>query len=271
MTSGLSGLPAPTGGRRRAGAETGSDVGRGIGLAVAGVVTLLLLVEVIGRLGLAGPSWPPLSAVLSYLTTPTGQLVLGRAVAASGTAAALGFLLGTVLGVILATLGVLLPPVGPGLDRLAAVLHAIPLIALGPLLINTVGRGATPTLVAALAAGFAVFVAATSALGAAGEGQRDVFAVLGASRWRTLLRLQLPAGLPLIVDGLTLAAPAAVLGAVIGEWFGAPRGVGVLLVSAMQNFQPNLLWAAALSASVLALAGYLALIGLRRLVTRRFT
>jgi NitT/TauT family transport system permease protein len=39
----------------------------------------------------------------------------------------------------------------------------------------------------------------------------------------------------------------------------------------MQNFQPNLLWAAALSASVLALAGYLALIGLRRLVTRRFT
>jgi NitT/TauT family transport system permease protein len=235
------------------------------------VVTLLLLVEVIGRLGLAGPSWPPLSAVLRYLTTPTGQLVLGRAVAASGTAAALGFLLGTVLGVVLATLGVLLPPIGPGLDRLAAVLHAIPLIALGPLLINTVGRGATPTLVAALAAGFAVFVAATSALGAAGESQRDVFAVLGASRWRTLLRLQLPAGLPLIVDGLTLAAPAAVLGAVIGEWFGAPRGVGVLLVSAMQNFQPNLLWAAALSASVLALAGYLALVGLRRLVTRRFT
>ncbi|MDT7680597.1 MAG: hypothetical protein QOG57_907, partial [Pseudonocardiales bacterium] len=66
MTSGLPGLTAPTGARRRAGTEAGPGAGRGIGLAVAGVVTLLLLVEVIGRLGLAGPSWPPLSAVLRY-------------------------------------------------------------------------------------------------------------------------------------------------------------------------------------------------------------
>jgi ABC-type nitrate/sulfonate/bicarbonate transport system permease component len=98
-----------------------------------------------------------------------------------------------------------------------------------------------------------------------------VFAVLGAGRSTTLLRLLLPAGLPLIVDGLTLAAPAAVLGAVIGEWFGARRGVGVLLVSAMQNVQIPLLWAAALAAAALSLLAYLLLVGLRGLVNRRFT
>jgi len=252
-------------------ARTAGTSARTAGLAAAGAVLLVALAEVIGRTGLAGPSWPPLSAVVEYLTAPSAQRVLGRALAATGSAAGLGFVLGAAAGVALAALGTLLPPIGPGLDRLAALVNAIPLIALGPLLITTAGRAATPTLVAALAAGFAVFVAATSALAAASEGQRDVFAVLGAGRVATLLRLRLPAGLPLIVDGLTLAGPGAVLGAVIGEWFGAPRGVGVLLVSAMQNFQTNLLWAAALASSVLAMAAYLVLLGLRHAVQRRFT
>ena len=63
---------------------------------------------------------------------------------------------------------------------------------------------------------------------------------------RRFVSLQLPASLPGLADGLRLAAPAALLGAVIGEWFGAPRGLGVLIVSAMQNYQITLLWSAAL-------------------------
>jgi NitT/TauT family transport system permease protein len=73
-----------------------------------------------------------------------------------------------------------------------------------------------------------------------------------------------------LLDGLTLAAPAAVLGAVIGEWFGAPRGLGILLVSSMQNFQIELLWAAALTSALVSLAAYLVLTGLRSLATGRF-
>jgi NitT/TauT family transport system permease protein len=73
-----------------------------------------------------------------------------------------------------------------------------------------------------------------------------------------------------LIDGLALAAPAAVLGAVVGEWFGAPRGLGVLLVSSMQNFQTDLMWAAALSAAVISLTAYAALAGLRVAAARRF-
>ncbi|WP_433275205.1 ABC transporter permease [Pseudonocardia xinjiangensis] len=243
---------------------------RSPGLAAGGVLTLLVLVEVVGRLGLAGPGWPPLTAVLGYVAEPAAQQLLGRALVATGSAALGGFLLGSVAALLVAALSVLLPATAPGLDRLAAVVNAVPLIALGPLLITTAGREATPTLVAALAAGFALFVAATSALASASDAQRDVFAVLGAGRARTLLRLQLPAGLPLIVDGLTLAAPAAVLGAVIGEWFGARRGLGVLLVSSMQNVQTNQLWAAALTAAALSLLAYVLLVALRAAVNRRF-
>jgi ABC-type nitrate/sulfonate/bicarbonate transport system permease component len=240
-------------------------------LAAAGVLVVLGLAEVIGRTGLGGVGWPPISEVALYLTEPSAQGLLGRALAATGAAAGAGFVLGTVVALLVTAVGALLPGLAPGLDRLAAVVHAVPLIAVGPLLITIAGRDATPTLVAALAAGFAVFVAATSALAATNAAQRDVFSVLGAGRLVTLLRLQLPAGIPLIVDGLTLAAPAAVLGAVIGEWFGARRGIGVLLVSSMQNLQVNQLWAAALTAAAVSLLAYVLLVALRGVVNQRFS
>ncbi|OLT01260.1 hypothetical protein BJF90_32720 [Pseudonocardia sp. CNS-004] len=241
------------------------------GLAVAGVLAVLALAEVIGRTGIGGVGWPPISEVLIYLTESSAQRLVGRALAATGAAAGAGFVLGTVVALLITALGALLPGTAAGLDRLAAVVHAVPLIAVGPLLITIAGREATPTLVAALAAGFAVFIAATSALATTNSTQRDVFSVLGAGRLVTLLRLQLPAGVPLIVDGLTLAAPAAVLGAVIGEWFGARRGIGVLLVSSMQNLQVEQLWAAALTAATVSLLAYVLLVLLRGAVNRRFT
>ncbi|WP_019064992.1 ABC transporter permease [Streptomyces prunicolor] len=239
-------------------------------LTAAGVVLLLALMEAIGRVGLFGSSWPPLTEVVSYVAEPVTGDLLGRALAATAGAAGTGFALGSAVAVVVAALGVLLPVVQPGLDRLAAVVNAIPLIALGPLLITTVGREGTPTVIAALAAGFAMFIAATSGLAAASTPHHDVFSALGASRRTRLLRLQLPAAVPLLLDGLTLAAPAAVLGAVIGEWFGAPRGLGILLVSSMQNFQIELLWAAALTSALVSLAAYLVLTGLRSLATGRF-
>lgn len=240
-------------------------------LAAAGVAVLVASAELVGRFRLAGPNWPALTEIAGFLATPAAQQLLGRAVAATGTAALLGLIVGACGAVLVAVVGALLPVLSPGLDRLAAVVHAVPLIAIGPLLVTTVGREGTPTVVAALAAGFAMFVAATSALASAAPAQRDVFAVLGASRTTALLRLHLPAGLPLLVDGLTLAAPAAVLGAVIGEWFGARRGIGVLLVSAMQNVQIPMLWSAALAAAALSLVAYLILLAVRRAVTEAFT
>ncbi|MDX6315386.1 MAG: NitT/TauT family transport system permease protein [Streptomyces sp.] len=239
-------------------------------LTATGALLLLGIMEAVGRLRLLGDSWPPLTEVASYLGDPVARGLLGRALAATAAAAGTGFALGAAVAVAVAVIGVLVPPAQPGLDRLAAVVNAIPLIALGPLLITTVGRDSTPAVIAALAAGFAMFVAATSGLAAASAAHVDVFRALGATRRTRLLRLQLPVAVPLLLDGLTLAAPAAVLGAVIGEWFGAPRGLGVLLVSAMQNFEVDLLWAAALASALVSLAAYLALTGLRALAARRF-
>src|SRR5262249_54909340 len=84
----------------------------------------------------------------------------------------------------------------------------------------------------------------------------DLFSVLSAPRWRRLRLLQFPGALPAIGDALKIAVPAAILGAVIGEWFGAERGLGVLLESAMYNYQIPLLWSAALVSALVSVLGY---------------
>lgn len=236
-----------------------------------GVLLLVVLAELIGRTGIAGRSWPPLTEVFGYLAEPVAQATVLRALTATAASAGWGLVLGIVFAAIAALLSTFIPVLRPGLDRLASVLNAVPLIALAPLLITTVGRDSTPAVVAALGVGFVMFVAFTAGLSGASATHQDVFAVFGSARTTTLLRLQVPVALPTVLDGLALAAPTAILGATIGEWFGAPRGLGVLIVSAMQNYQVLLLWAAALTAALLSLAAYLIAVRLQSGAVRRFT
>jgi NitT/TauT family transport system permease protein len=127
-----------------------------------------------------------------------------------------------------------------------------------------------PVAISALNVFFLLYVAASSGFGASSRAHHDLFAVLGASRLQRLQRLDLPAALPSIVSGLKLAVPAALVGTLIGEWFGAPRGLGVLILNAMENFQIPLLWSAVLLTLVASLSLY-ALCGmLERLVEARF-
>lgn len=235
----------------------------GIGLFLAGW-------EVIGQNQLLGLSWPALSEVLALLGTSARQPLFRRALAATLASLGIGYCLGAVAGLGLAGIGHLLAPLRPGLDRLAAVIHAIPSIALAPLFILLLGRQDTPAALSALTTFFILYVAAGSGLAMAAPRLHDLFAVLGGRRWTRFARLELPAALPTIASGLRLAAPAALIGVIIGEWFGAPRGLGVLVINAMQNFQIPLLWSAVLLAVItsLVLFGLLGL--LQHAVTRRF-
>ena len=87
--------------------------------------------------------------------------------------------------------------------------------------------------------------------------------VLDASAWQTFARVRLPASLPYLITALKLGAPAAVLGATVGEWLGT-AGIGYLLFSSMVNFQIELLWATMVIATAVALVGYLIFVGFER-------
>ena len=224
--------------------------------AAVGITAYLVLWEVAGRQQWLGSTFPPLSDIVGKIVDDPQQAIIMRALSSTARASVAGFVIGVVAALAGALAALLVPPLREGIDKLATILHAMPVIALAPLFIVTLGRERTPMAIAALAAGFAMFVAATAAVEAARPLQHDLFSALGATRWERFHRLQLPAAIPGMADGLRLAAPAAILGAVLGEWFGAPRGLGVLIVSAMQNYQIELLWAAALLAAVLSMIAF---------------
>lgn len=219
-------------------------------LGVIGIVVFLGLWQVIGAYRLAGLTWPPLTDVLTFLFDPSRQALFGRAMAASFTAVGVGYLVGLAMGVAMAMLGRVFTGLKPGLDRLIAVIHAIPLIAMAPIFMVIANRDTTPFCIAALGVFYMIYVATTSGLNAASAAHRDVFTVLGANPVTRFLRLELPAALPALVSGMKLAIPVAFIGAIVGEWFGASRGLGLLMVSAMQNFQIPLLWSAVLIVTV---------------------
>ncbi len=236
----------------------------------AGLLALLVAWEVAGRSGILGPSWPPFSAVASFIRAPEHRALLTAAALQTSSESALGYVAGSILGCGLALVAVLLPPTAFGIDRLAAIVNGIPVIAVGALCAIVAPPAINPVAVAALAVFFMIFVAATAGFQATPSAQRDVLAVLGASRWTVFRRLQLPAAFPAIADGLRLSAPVSVVGAIVGEWFAADRGLGPLLVNAMQNYQIALLWSAASIGSLISLTAFLFLGFVQRAAARRY-
>jgi len=150
------------------------------------------------------------------------------------------------------------------LYNLVVTIHSIPLVAVAPILLIWFGVGLTaPTLVAALACFFPMVVNATRGLRAASTSALDLMRVLDADSRKVVLRVRLPASLPYVIAALKLGAPAAVLGATVGEWLGT-AGMGYLLFSSMVNFQVALLWATMVTAAAVAIAGYLIVALLQR-------
>jgi NitT/TauT family transport system permease protein len=232
--------------------RTRSVVLGGIGLAVAiGIWELLGQFEVLGR------GWPPASAVLDTFFDDWD--ILGAALRITMWSAVRGFLLGLAAGFTLASIGLLITPLRRGIGRMATLLNSIPWIALGPLIVMVVSTTATPVIFAAMAVFFSSFVAISSGFGLVGGAHHDVFTVIGASKLRRFRRLEVPVVIPSIVYAAKLGAPAAMFGVVFGEWFGVPvtaPGLGVIIVSSLQQFITTRLWAAAGLTALMAVLMY---------------
>jgi ABC-type nitrate/sulfonate/bicarbonate transport system permease component len=237
-------------------------------LPVVGTLLLVAGWQVLGVRHLLGASFPPLSDVLAELHRSSP--VITRAADATFARAAVGGLVGLAVGALLATLALWVPRAEAAVVRLAVLVNAVPVIALGPLLTSTAARPLIPEIFAALAVFFSTLLTLADGYRAVARPSADVFATFGASRLVRLYRLQLPSALPMAADAARLAVPAAVLGAILGEWFGAERGLGVLMVAAMRNLRYPLLWAAALVAVLVSVLGYAVLSAAERWATNRF-
>jgi NitT/TauT family transport system permease protein len=139
---------------------------------------------------------------------------------------ALGLSVALVLGYLLAK--------SPTLDRLLSpyivALQSFPVIALAPLLVIWISHGETRTiLVAALTLFFPALVNTVVGLRSVEPELLALMRSLQASHWQIFTKLEIPSALPMLFGGLKVGVTLAVIGAVIGEFVGANRGLGFLI------------------------------------------
>jgi ABC-type nitrate/sulfonate/bicarbonate transport system permease component len=202
-----------------------------------------------------GTLWPPPQTVVRTIVENPRTFWLNGV--ATMKEAALGFAAGVVLGVVFALLAQAIPPVRESLYRLSLTLYSIPLIALAPLLVSWVGVGIwTKVIIAMLASFFPVLVNTTQALRTTDQGALELMSVIGASKAQTVVRVRLPQALPAVFASFKIAAPAAIIGAMLAEWVGAERGLGILLLFSMFSYNVPQIWATLVVASLLSFASY---------------
>jgi NitT/TauT family transport system permease protein len=251
-------------------AHSTSSRSRDLLYGVAGLVGPVAVWQIVGVTGAAGMTVPPLAAIVHiYQRAPLAALLL-RSAGATLRSATFGLSVGSLLGIATAVIVRLLPVLRPGLDRLAVMLNAVPAIALGPILIVLAGRELTPALLATIPVFFIVYVAVTSGISASSTSLAAMMTTFGARRAQILLYLDLPSAIPSLLNGLKVSVSAAMIGTVIGEWFGAPMGLGVVILNALENFQVPLMWATVLIVACVSLAGYGLLTLAERWAEKRF-
>jgi NitT/TauT family transport system permease protein len=144
----------------------------------------------------------------------------------------LGFLVGTILAFMLGTLVALSRRIEYFLYPFIVMFQAMPKVALAPLIIVWFGLGLTSKVInAALVAFFPLMVNTIVGLRSAEEDRINLMRSLAASRTQIFFMLQLPNALPYIFAGLEIAMIFALIGAIVAEFVGAERGLGMLIQS----------------------------------------
>lgn len=140
-----------------------------------------------------------------------------------------------------------------------------PKLALAPLFIVWFGFGLLPTVVmTALICFFPLLENTLGALDQTDPRQLELFRALGASRWQTLWRLQLPAGRHTLAAGLRVALVLAWVGAVVSEFISASHGLGAVIIGAQGSMDTALMFAALALIAALGIASYALLGALER-------
>ena len=182
--------------------------------------------------------------------------------------AAAGYAWGNALALFLAFLVLLLPRLERLATQLAVVSYCLPVVAVGPVIFIVLGpprsgeSSGTAVVLAALSVFFTTMVSALAGLRAADKACLDMVSVFGGNRMHQLLKVRLVAALPAVLAALKIAAPAALLGAVLGEYVGGvDRGLGPAMVNAQQTLEVARVWGVAFACTALAGSAY-AVLGL---------
>ena len=182
-----------------------------------------------------------------------------------------GLALGAALGVSTALQLVMSPVARMLLRPILVFAQAVPIFALAPLLTLWFGYGMGSKIVmVVLIIYFPVASAFFDGLMRTPKGLLDLAGVMGATSNRQILLLRVPHAMPSLASGLRLAAVYAPFGAVIGEWVGASKGLGYLMLLANGRAQTDLMFAALFVLAAFTVMLYLLIDRAGAALSRRF-
>jgi NitT/TauT family transport system permease protein len=122
--------------------------------------------------------------------------------------------------------------------------QVVPKVAVAPLFLVWFGVGVLPkVLVAFLISFFPIVIDSAVGLRSMSSEMLDLARSMGASRTQIFTRFRLPTSLPYLFSGLKVAATLAIAGAVVGEFVGADKGLGYLLLVTNSNMETSLMFA----------------------------
>lgn len=184
----------------------------------------------------------------------------------------LGMIIGTALGIVTAlqlatskTMRTLVQPI-------LVFTQSLPVFALAPILTLWLGFGLwSKVAMAVLIIYFPVTSAFFDGLMRTPPGYLDLAKTMQATPMRILWQIRVPAALPSLGAGVRLAAVYATIGAVIGEWVGASKGLGALMIMSNGRAKTDLMFAALLTLGVMSVLFYLLVAKLTRVLGDRET
>jgi len=196
--------------------------------------------------------------------TSKRSLVFHASVTLSSTL--LGFIAGTLLGVLLAVGIVHVTSLEKSLMPWIISSQTIPILAIAPMVVVVLGaiglKGLVPkAIISMYLSFFPVTISMVKGLRSPRIMEIDLMRTYRASIWQTLIMLRLPASLPFLFTGLKIAVAASLVGAIVGELpTGAQAGLGARLLAGSYYGQTIQIWSALIVASILA-GGLVSIVG----------
>ncbi|VYT84117.1 ABC transporter permease subunit [Clostridium tertium] len=169
-----------------------------------------------------------------------------------------GFLIAIVLSIVLAIIMDRFSLVKKALYPVLVISQTIPTVALAPLFIIWFGFGALPKIiVVVIVCFFPIVISIVDGLEGVDKDLINHFKLMGASKLKVFLHLKLPYGMINFFSGMRIAATYSIMGAVIGEWLGGDKGLGVYMTRARSAYALDKMFAAIVIIVVISMAIFL--------------
>jgi ABC-type nitrate/sulfonate/bicarbonate transport system permease component len=211
------------------------------------------------------------SLLFSGPTAAASRSILFSALLTTLRDAALGFGCGSAAAILVGVGVVLRRSVAQTVMPVAIALRSVPLVAMTPLLTLIFGQGLlTVGLIAGIVTFLPSLVNIVQGLRSVTPQSFDLFRAYGAKELTVLRRLQIPYAVPSLFTAARIAAPGALLGAILAEWLATGQGLGYIMVTSSSESQYAMLWATIATITVVSVVIYNAVSAAERTVAERF-